>query len=132
VARALASCTAIGAHEIDPHAQLSQLTRKAANPTINYEMGALRLATDLRTAGIDTTLDQWDLHPGQDIVRFMEQGVSKSDRVILICSDVYVAARVTRSFTPVRMEADLIPSRVPLAAPSLTLSCMTAFVRCAT
>jgi hypothetical protein len=38
-------------------------------------------------------------------------------------------AHVTRSFTPVRMEADPIASRVLLDAPPIALSCMTASVR---
>jgi hypothetical protein len=41
----------------------------------------------------------------------------------------FAVCRVTGSFTPVRMEADLIASRVPLDAPPIALSCMTAFVR---
>jgi hypothetical protein len=50
----------------------------------------LKLATDLRAAGIDANLDQWGLHPGQDIVSFMERSIRESDRVILICSNSYV------------------------------------------
>jgi hypothetical protein len=50
-----------------------------------------QLTTDLRTNGIDAVLDQWDLSPGQDIVAFMQRGVSKSDRVLMVCSDIYVA-----------------------------------------
>ncbi len=49
-----------------------------------------KLATDLRTNGVDVTLDQWDLAPGQDIATFMERGVSSSDRVLIICSEIYV------------------------------------------
>lgn len=49
----------------------------------------LELAKDLRAAGIDAILDLWDLQAGQDVVRFMEQGISQSDRVILVCSDGY-------------------------------------------
>jgi hypothetical protein len=49
-----------------------------------------RLATDLRSAGVDASLDQWDLAPGQDIVAFMTTGISNADRVILVCSEEYV------------------------------------------
>jgi len=49
----------------------------------------LRLATDLRTGGIDATLDRWDLTPGQDIVAFMQKGITESARVLLICTDQY-------------------------------------------
>lgn len=50
----------------------------------------LKLATDLRSNGVDATLDQWDLAPGQDISAFMQHGVADSDRVILICTNNYV------------------------------------------
>src|SRR4051812_1065916 len=50
----------------------------------------LRLATDLRTHGVDATLDQWDLAAGQDMATFMQRGISKSDRVVMVCSDTYV------------------------------------------
>lgn len=47
-------------------------------------------ATRLRGDGIDTILDQWDLSLGDDITKFMEDGLSLSDRVLLICTDNYV------------------------------------------
>ncbi len=55
-----------------------------------HKSWVLRLATDLRAAGIDATLDQWDLAAGQDIVAFMTNGISTADRVILVCSSQYV------------------------------------------
>ncbi|NLJ38487.1 MAG: toll/interleukin-1 receptor domain-containing protein [Candidatus Atribacteria bacterium] len=48
------------------------------------------LATKLRENGIDVILDQWDLHPGDDIALFMESSLKKSDRVLVICSSSYV------------------------------------------
>lgn len=50
----------------------------------------LTLAGDLRANGVDVTLDQWDLAPGQDVSLFMQRGISESDRVIMICSSNYV------------------------------------------
>lgn len=50
-----------------------------------------KLATDLRASGIDATLDQWDLKLGQDLAAFMSSGISIADRVLLVCSDQYVA-----------------------------------------
>jgi hypothetical protein len=50
----------------------------------------LKLATDLRAAGIDAVLDQWDLAPGQDTVAFMADGITGSARVLLICTEEYV------------------------------------------
>jgi hypothetical protein len=51
----------------------------------------LRLASELRTNGIDAKLDQWDLSPGQDIAAFMAGGIRTADRVLLICTGPYVS-----------------------------------------
>ena len=50
----------------------------------------LRLAENLRKKGVDVTLDQWDLVPGQDLAAFMQKGILEADRVLLICSKIYV------------------------------------------
>lgn len=50
----------------------------------------LKFATDLRTHGVDAILDQWDLLSGSNIAKFMQKGVSDSDRVLMICSESYV------------------------------------------
>ena len=50
----------------------------------------LELSTKLVSNGIDVTLDQWDLRPGDDVARFMEVGVRESDRVLVICTPQYV------------------------------------------
>ncbi len=50
----------------------------------------IRFASDLRAAGIDATLDRWDLAAGQDKVTFMVQGIANSDRVVMVCSEPYV------------------------------------------
>ena len=50
----------------------------------------LKLATDLRTHGVDVILDQWDLRLGDDLPFFMEQGLSNSSMVLCICSTKYV------------------------------------------
>ncbi len=49
-----------------------------------------QLGTKLREKGVDVTLDQWDLGLGDDRILFMEKGVTDSDRVLVICTDVYV------------------------------------------
>jgi hypothetical protein len=48
------------------------------------------LCTRLQQAEIDTVLDQWDLSLGDDITLFMENGLSNSHRVLVICTDEYV------------------------------------------
>lgn len=55
-----------------------------------HKAWVLKLATDLRNSGIDATIDQWDLVPGQDVALFMQRGITKADRVLLLCSETYV------------------------------------------
>ena len=50
----------------------------------------LRLATRLRSNGVDVILDRWNLKLGQDLAAFMEKGLSSSHRVLCICSQAYV------------------------------------------
>ena len=55
-----------------------------------HKAWVLRLAVDLRERGVDATLDQWELVPGQDVAAFMEKGILEAERVILVCSSTYV------------------------------------------
>ena len=50
----------------------------------------LTLATRLLANGVNVVLDQWDLTLGSDLPRFMESGLSSANRVLAICTDVYV------------------------------------------
>lgn len=50
----------------------------------------LQLATRLRSNGVDVILDRWNLKLGSDIASFMERGLSKSNRIICVCSETYV------------------------------------------
>lgn len=61
-----------------------------SHDSAEHKAWVLRLATDLRGAGIDATLDQWDLVPGQDVTAFMHDGIAKADRVLMVCSETYV------------------------------------------
>jgi hypothetical protein len=47
------------------------------------------LATRLRSDGIDVTLDQWHLIPGDQLPEFMERSVRESDYVLIICTHKY-------------------------------------------
>ena len=69
------------------------------NPTVfisyshddeKHENWVLKLATDLRSHGVDAILDQWDLRLGADLRFFMENGLSASKLVLCICSKTYV------------------------------------------
>lgn len=50
----------------------------------------LQLATRLRNNGVNAILDVWQLRLGSDLASFMERGLSKSHRVICVCSEGYV------------------------------------------
>lgn len=48
------------------------------------------LAKYLRDNGIDAILDQWDVALGSNLVNFMEHGLSKSERVLIVLTDAYI------------------------------------------
>lgn len=55
-----------------------------------HKMWVLKLATDLHQhMGINVILDQWDLRIGADLPLFMEQGLSKDNLVLCVCSEQY-------------------------------------------
>lgn len=54
-----------------------------------HKAWVLKLASDLRANGLDAILDQWDLVLGSNLPRFMEQGLSSSEKVLVICTDNY-------------------------------------------
>lgn len=56
----------------------------------SHKSWVLKLATKLREKGVNIILDQWDLHLGDDIGSFMEKSVTEADRVLLVCSSLYV------------------------------------------
>ena len=69
------------------------------NPTVfisyshdseNHKAWVLKLATDLRSHGVNAILDQWDLRLGTDLRFFMENGLSSSALVLCVCSENYV------------------------------------------
>ncbi len=48
------------------------------------------LARFLISNGIDVVIDAWNLRRGEDIPKFMEDGLSSADRVLMICTERYV------------------------------------------
>ena len=44
------------------------------------------LATNLQDSGVQTFLDQWDVHPGMDLTKYIETCIRESDFVLLICT----------------------------------------------
>ena len=48
-----------------------------------------QLAARLRTDGVESILDKWELHPGDHITEFMEKSIERADFVLLICCPNY-------------------------------------------
>ncbi|HIF9099592.1 TPA: toll/interleukin-1 receptor domain-containing protein [Photobacterium damselae] len=57
----------------------------------SHKKWVLELAQRLRNSGVDAILDQFRLGLGDDLGGFMEKSVAESDRIIMICTDTYVA-----------------------------------------
>lgn len=49
----------------------------------------LKLASELVKNGVKVFFDQWDIHPGSNIHKFMEMGLRNADRVLVVCTDNY-------------------------------------------
>jgi hypothetical protein len=47
------------------------------------------LATRLRADGVETTIDQWDAVPGDQLPAFMERAIRSNDYVLIICTPRY-------------------------------------------
>ncbi|OCJ67351.1 hypothetical protein A6U97_00970 [Agrobacterium tumefaciens] len=60
-----------------------------SNP--DYEQDILRIATELRDAGIDVILDKWDLREGHEATAFMEKMVADEHikKVAIFCDKTY-------------------------------------------
>ena len=54
-----------------------------------YQDKVLHLAERLRENGVDVTLDQWDLRPGQDMNAFMEMSIRDAEKVLILCESKY-------------------------------------------
>lgn len=48
-----------------------------------------KLAHDLRSNGVDAILDQWECKLGSELTLFMEKGIERADRVLLVCTPIY-------------------------------------------
>lgn len=68
-------------------------------------------ATRLRTDGIDVTLDQWELVPGDQTPHFMERSVRENDYVLILCTPKYKEKSDNR-IGGVGYEGDVMTSEV--------------------
>lgn len=55
-----------------------------------HKIWVSELAGRLMENGVDVILDQWDLEPGDDVPKFMEQSVRRANKVLMICTEAYV------------------------------------------
>src|SRR5688572_5214581 len=68
-------------------------------------------ATRLRSDGVDATLDQWHLQPGDQLPAFMERAVRENDYVLIVCTPTY-ADRSNRRVGGVGYEGDIMTGEV--------------------
>lgn len=74
-------------NEIDPPRVFVSYSHD--NP--EHKRWVLEFASDLVRNGVSPIIDAWDLRPGDDVPKFMERGVRDADRVLMICTEKYVA-----------------------------------------
>src|SRR5947209_3172881 len=68
-------------------------------------------ATCLREKGVEVTLDQWELHPGDAVPAFMERAVRENDYVLIVCTPHY-AERSNQRRGGVGYEGDIMTAEV--------------------
>lgn len=61
-----------------------------SHDTREHKTWVASLAQRLRQKGVEVIFDQWDLGPGDDVPKFMEQAVARSGRVLMVCTEAYV------------------------------------------
>jgi hypothetical protein len=64
-------------------------------------------ATQLRRDGVNVTLDQWEIQPGDQLPAFMERAVRENDYVIIVCTPAY-AERSNNRLGGVGYEGDIM------------------------
>jgi hypothetical protein len=69
------------------------------------------LATRLVGHGVYVILDEWDIEPGGDVTAYMERGLASCDRVLIVCTENYIAKANTLT-GGVRYERMIITSEI--------------------
>lgn len=62
-----------------------------------HKLWVISLAERLCRNGVNAILDQWDLGPGGDLPQFMEQSITRSNRILMVCTERYVQKANTGS-----------------------------------
>src|ERR1035437_5755126 len=68
-------------------------------------------AARLRADGVNVTLDQWELQPGDQLPVFMERAVRENDYVIIVCTPSY-AERSNHRRGGVGYEGDIMTAEI--------------------
>lgn len=76
-----------------------------------HQQWVKELATQLRTHGVDVTLDKWDARIGNNLRYYMEHGLADADLVLCICSDQYIARSYSRQ-GGVGYEANILSEKI--------------------
>lgn len=79
--------------------------------TEEHKDWVLHLATRLRSQGVNVVLDRWHLKVGEDRTHFMEDRISSSEFVIIICTPTY-AQKANKRDGGVGYEAMIITGKV--------------------
>ena len=69
------------------------------------------LASQLRTDGVDVTLDHWHLQPGDQLTKFMETAVRENDFVLIVCTPGY-RIRSDKRQSGVGYEGDIMTAEI--------------------
>jgi len=74
----------------------TELIRRVPTATISYSWDSeahknwvAALGSRLRSDGIDLTLDEWHLKPGDQLPHYMERAIRESDFVLIVCTPRY-------------------------------------------
>ncbi|WP_187625513.1 toll/interleukin-1 receptor domain-containing protein [Pseudomonas congelans] len=76
----------------------------------DHESWVVELAEQLMQSGVETVLDKWDLQPGHNAFKFMEQMVNDTsiDKVLIICDQAYATKADAQTNSGVGTEAQII------------------------
>lgn len=76
-----------------------------------HKQWVLAFATRLRGDGVEVTLDQWHLHPGDQLTAFMEWAIRDNDYILIVCTPHY-ADRSNRRAGGVGYEGDIMTAAI--------------------
>lgn len=77
----------------------------------------LRLAEGLRALGVETVLDRWEVGPGTNIPKFMEDAVANCDYTVLVCTPNF-ARKANHGMGGVGYEKNVVTGAIFHGAPA--------------